>query len=173
MGYTGFTFRENELRAASFMKYPDWYPDWEADAFEQLVAKNKQLETEFTLGHWGRYDYDLPTGTLTFSQDGVAKVVAEIQVAGSTRMDDWQWAWSNKHLPEDRTADATRVRAFGQENGIEILVRPHTRDGKVEALGWALSAVMVRLTDAVGVYRSPLRGGGFLFVTLKNVAFAG
>jgi hypothetical protein len=111
-------------------------------------------------------------GILRFSEQGVTKVVAEMQVAGTTELDDWQWAWSNEHFPAAVTADAVLVEAFGRKNSIEILTTAHTRDKDVEALGWSLSAVMVRVTNALGVYRAPSRGGGFLFVTLKSVAWA-
>ncbi|WP_348645166.1 DUF6882 domain-containing protein [Mesorhizobium sp. WSM4315] len=63
---------------------PDWYPAWRDEAFEQLTAKNAILEKEFRLGRWPRYDYDLTTGRLLFSDNGAVKVVAEIQIAGST-----------------------------------------------------------------------------------------
>lgn len=66
------------------MKHPAWYPDWQEEAFDELVAKNKRLEDEFRLGHWPRYDYDLTAGKLLFSDNGITKVVAEIQLAGST-----------------------------------------------------------------------------------------
>lgn len=85
---------------------PDWYPAWRDEAFEQLTAKNARLEKEFRLGHWPRYDYDLTTGRLLFSDQGAVKVVAEIQVAGSTsaKAGNWLWAWSNSNLPANFSA---------------------------------------------------------------------
>ena len=70
---------------------PDWYPAWRDEAFEQLIAKNARLEKEFRLGHWPRYDYDLTTGRLLFSDNGTVKVVAEIQIAGSTSAKAGNW----------------------------------------------------------------------------------
>jgi hypothetical protein len=187
MGYARFTFPESSpeqaalagdgramltLRQQVCRMDPEWYAAWRAEAFQDLVKKNERLETEFKIGGWPRYDYDMVAGILRFSDQGVNKVVAEMQVAGTTRLDDWQWAWSNENFPAAAIADAALVEAFGRKHGIEILMNAHTRAEDAEGLGWELAAVMVRVTNALGVYRAPSRGGGFLFVTLKSVAWA-
>ena len=59
---------------------PDWYAGWREEAFEQLNAKNERLHKDFRLGNWSRYNYDLKAGKLLFSEAGVVKVVAEIQI---------------------------------------------------------------------------------------------
>ncbi|CCV07057.1 hypothetical protein MESS2_450071 [Mesorhizobium metallidurans STM 2683] len=38
-----------------------------------------------------RYDYDLKTGKLLFSEGSIVKVVAEIQIAGSTSVKASNW----------------------------------------------------------------------------------
>jgi hypothetical protein len=156
------------------MKDPDWYASWRHDAFHELKEKNEQLESEFRLGAWPRFDYDITAGTLTFSEHGVAKVVAQIQIAGSTsfKAGNWLWSWGNSHWPKERSADAERVRAFGKERGISELAEAQVRDGDLNALGWELTAVMVRVTGAVGAYRPPRDEGGGLYLTCKSVAWA-
>ncbi|PBB87056.1 MULTISPECIES: DUF6882 domain-containing protein [unclassified Mesorhizobium] len=158
------------------MKHPAWYPDWQEEAFDELVAKNKRLEDEFRLGHWPRYDYDLTAGKLLFSDNGITKVVAEIQLAGSTsvKADNWLWAWANSNLPGCLLEDAKRARSFGEENGIDELSQPYVtnEDNDLEALGWDLSAATVRLCDALGTYRSPRGEGGALYLVFKTVGWA-
>jgi hypothetical protein len=155
---------------------PHWYAEWRDEAFERLKAKNGSLEKEFRLGRWSRYDYDLTAGTLAFSENGIVKVIAEIQLAGSTsaRADNWLWAWSNSNLPEALLGDAKRVRSFGEENGIDELAQAYvTGNGDdLEALGWRLSAAMVRICNAMGGYRSPRGEGGGLYLILKTVNWA-
>ncbi|WP_232375628.1 DUF6882 domain-containing protein [Mesorhizobium comanense] len=155
---------------------PDWYPEWRDEAFEQLVAKNAALEKEFRLGHWPRYDYDLTTGKLLFSEQGAVKVVAEIQIAGSTsaKAGNWLWASSNSNLPSGLLSDAKRARSFGEENDIAALHQPYVTDmeNDLEALGWQLTAVMVRVCAALGAYRSPRGEGGGLYLVLKSVGWA-
>jgi len=120
------------------MKYPDWFPEWRHDAVHQLQDKNARLASEFQLGGWPRYDYDFDAGTLIFSQHGVPKVIAEIQIAGttSTEAGNWLWAWANAHLPSNLVTDSTLARAFGEEHGISDLTGELVEeDGDLNALG--------------------------------------
>src|SRR5690348_4131607 len=99
MGYVRFIFCENGP-----MENPEWYPDWRHEAFKELEAKNARLRAEFKIGDWPRFDYDIAAGTLTFSDAGRVRVIAEIQVAGSTseKAGNWRWAWANQHVPQAR-----------------------------------------------------------------------
>ena len=156
------------------MEFPDWYPGWRHDAVHQLQEKNARLSAEFRLGDWPRYDYDLDAGTLIFSDKGVPKVIAEIQIAGSTslRSSNWLWAWANSHWPADRVTDSELARAFGGEHGICDLIHDYVEnDDDVNALGWDLTAVMVRITGAVGAYRPPDDNGG-LYLVLRTLTRA-
>ena len=157
------------------MENPEWYPDWRHEAVQELNAKNGRLSTEFKIGAWPRFDYDIQAGTLTFSDRGVAKVIAEIQVAGSTsfKAGNWFWAWANAQIPPARSSDAALVRAFGEEHGIAELTYETVRDPDLETLGWEMAAVMVRVTNALGAYRPPRTEGGSLFLTLKSVGWVG
>jgi len=163
------------------MAQPDWYPHWRRDAFSELVEKNKYLETEFKLGHWPRYDYDLVSGTVRFSNDGIVRVMAEVEIAGTTSSvgGDWLWSWANPHFPKALSTDAERVRAYGHEHGISELTDEHVTGGDLrkpgtylDGLGWELTAVMVRVTNVLGAYCPPSRNdAGRLYLTLKSIAW--
>jgi hypothetical protein len=155
------------------MSDPDWYREWRHDAVHELQAKIERLKVEFRLGTWSRYDYDADAGTLIFSEAGVAKVVAEIQIVGttSTKAGNWLWAWANCHWPAERVVEAKRVRAFGQTHGIEELVSEYVTDDDLNSLGWELTAVAARVTDAPGAYRPPSDSGA-LFLLYKTIAWA-
>lgn len=156
------------------MKQPDWYPDWRHEAVHQLQEKNARLAAQFRISDWPRYDYDLDAGTLVFSDEGVARVIAEIQIAGTTSAHggDWLWAWANADWPRERAADAERARAFGAENGIHELVRETVAGEDLNAPGWALTAVMARITDALGAYRPRREEGGGLYLVYRSIAWA-
>jgi len=157
------------------LKHPDWYPDWRHDAVHQLQAKVARLKTEFRLDEWPRYDYDLDARTLTFSQDGSVKVVAEIQIVGTTSFNagDWLWGWANSHWPVDCVTDAQRVRAFGEEHGICELTHESINETEdLNALGWALTAVATRIVDAIGAYRPKREEGGGFYLIYKNMTWA-
>ncbi|WP_145713009.1 DUF6882 domain-containing protein [Mesorhizobium tianshanense] len=155
---------------------PDWYAAWREEASEQLNAKNARLQNDFRLGSWPRYDYDLKAGKLLFSEEGVVKVVTEIQIAGSTsaKAGNWLWAWANSNLPEELLSDAKLVRSFGEENGIDELAQPYVTDmsNDLEALGWELAGAMVQICNALGAYRSPRGEGGGLYLIFKNISWA-
>ncbi|BCG94817.1 DUF6882 domain-containing protein [Mesorhizobium sp. 131-2-1] len=155
---------------------PDWYAGWREEAYDQLTAKNDRLQKDFRLGSWSRYDYDLKAGKLLFSEQGVVKVVAEIQIAGSTsaKADNWLWAWANSNLPGELLTDAKLVRSFGEEKGIDELAQAYVLDtnNDLEALGWELAGAMVRICNALGAYRSPRGEGGGLYLIFKTISWA-
>jgi hypothetical protein len=137
------------------------------------------LRPSSKLGQWPRYDYDLVSGTVRFSHDGIVRVMAEVEIAGSTSSaaGDWLWSWANPHFPKERCADAERVRAFGHENGISELTEEHVTGGDLSkpdlgGLGWELTAVMVRVTNVLGAYCPPRPDdAGRLYLTCKSVAW--
>jgi hypothetical protein len=155
------------------MEHPDWYPDWRHDAIHQLQDSNARLKAKFRLDDWPRWDYDVDAGTLIFSEHGVPKVIAEIQIAGTTSLKagEWFWAWGNSHWPSERVKDAQLVRAYGEQHGICELTHKLVYDEDVNALGWELAAVMARVTNALGVYRPP-DATGALFLTYKSMEWA-
>lgn len=153
------------------MDYPDWYPEWRHEAFHALQEKNAALSETYKLGSWPRYDHDLEAGTLIFSDQGVPKVVAEVQIVGttSTKAGDWLWAWGNNHWPESRIVDALAVRTFGEEHGIEELVHDYLSDEDLNVLGWEMTAVAARITNALGAYRPKRDEGGGLFLLYRSI----
>jgi hypothetical protein len=120
---------------------------------------------------WPRYDYDLDRGTLTFSQDGVAKVVASILVVGTTSQSagTWLWSWASGNLPESVSEPVKNVRNFGVAEKIKELAEPYVPDD--EYLGWALTAVAAKIMDAMGAYRCPGKDG-YIYVIFTDIAFA-
>jgi hypothetical protein len=155
------------------MGNPRWYRSWRHDAVHQLQEKNAQLASKFGLGTWPRYDYDIDAGTLTFSDQGVAKVVAQIQIIGTTsiKAGNWLWAWGNEHWPAERVTDSKIVRAFGEERRITELISDYVTGDNLNALGWELTAVAARVTDALGAYRPPRDDDGGLYLTYESIAW--
>ncbi len=156
------------------MVNPDWYHEWRHEAYHQLQEKNAKLKVEYRLGDWPQYNYDLNAGTLLFSKHGVPKVIARIQVAGTTsrKAGEWLWAWANPHVPAELIKAAVITRAFGQECGIGELTCESVRDDDQRALGWELTSIAVRIVDAVGAYRPPRQEGGGLYLIYKDITWA-
>ena len=156
------------------LRYPDWYPDWRHEAVHQLQDKNASLDAKFRIGSWPRYDYDVDAGTLTFSENGAVKVIAEIQIAGTTsaKASNWLWAWANSNWPSECSADSQQVKGFGEEHGICELTHQSVDSDQINHLGWELTAVMAPVTGALGAYRPPRDEGGGLYLVYKTIAWA-
>jgi hypothetical protein len=63
---------------------PEEFEDYRQQAYDSLVEINELCKQEFKLRSWQRWAYELEAGTLTFSNDGVPRVIATIQAVGST-----------------------------------------------------------------------------------------
>ena len=145
---------------------PAWYADWRHEAVHQLQAKNEKLDRELGLLSWPRYDYDVEKQSLTFSENGRTRLVAEIQIVGTTGSKDWLWAWANDHWPEPACVLSHRVREFGIEQNIDELIQEYVDDEDLNSLGWELAAVAARVTESLGAYRPPSETGAlFLLIT--------
>ncbi|KXU29179.1 hypothetical protein A0J57_16725 [Sphingobium sp. 22B] len=153
------------------MEDPDWYSAWRHEAVHQLQDKNALLKERFRLGDWPRFDYELSQRQLVFSENGQSRVVADIQVVGSTsaKAGNWLWAWANEHWPLDCIEDAERACRFGEEHGIGELISGYVEDQDLNSLGWELTAITARICDAVGAYRPPRDEGGGLFLLYRDV----
>ncbi len=127
-----------------------------------------QNEKEFQLGAYPRFDWDPWRGELVFSNGGVPKVVARIQLAGtlSTKAGTWHWAWSNPALLEPVRRSVLRVREFGEERGLLTLLQP--KWAAKEADAWQMTAITHRLIDGKGAFRCPGQDS-FIFMVFTDI----
>ncbi len=137
------------------MKAPEWYADWKRDALDQLWEKQDVQSRGFSLSQSPHWDCDLDAGTLTFFEGGAARAIADIQVVGSANAKSWLWGLTNDHLPDDVVTDMEAVWQFGIDNGIEELRTQYLEADDLDALGWAMTAVAVRILGAPGAFRAP------------------
>jgi hypothetical protein len=74
---------------------PKEFSEFRHDAVHALKPLNETCEREFRISSWPRWNYDFERRTLTFSQDEIAKVIATIQVVGTTSdlSSTWLWGW--------------------------------------------------------------------------------
>lgn len=130
--------------------------------FEEMVTKARQrtqesieaTTVEFGLGTYEHYKIDLPTAKIHFFDgDGVERVHADIQVAGSwsPESESWLWAWDNESIPEAASVRMAAVRSFGEENETEQLSESFYPCDEGEA--WSMASVASQILDAQCVYR--------------------
>ena len=141
------------------------------EAVHALMGLNDRCEREFNISSCPRWDYDFDQGTLTFSKDGVARVVASILVVGTTSETSgaWLWSWANSHLPPNVTEAMNKVRSFGEAEGLVELTNPSAPDA--EYLGWGMTAVAAKILGSGGAYRCP-GNNGFIYVVYTDLSFA-
>jgi hypothetical protein len=141
------------------------------DAVHALTCLNDFCGQRFRISSWQRYDYDLDRGTLTFSQDGIPRVIASILVAGttSTSAGTWLWSWANGYIPESVSEPMKKVRDFGIAENISELAEGYVPDD--ESVGWDLTAVAAQIMEAKGAYRCPGKNG-FTYLIITDIAFA-
>ena len=144
------------------------FKEYVHDSFHALIDLNKQLRSEFKIGEYKRWDYDLEKATLTFSNKGAPCVVADIQAAGTiaNKSKSWLWSWDNESLPEHVTDALAAVRDFGEKHNILKLTESYWT--ATEDDGWEMSAVATRILGGRGVYRCPDEKG-FLFLILTTI----
>jgi hypothetical protein len=141
------------------------------DAQKYLRGRQAELEIEYRLGHWPRFDWDQETQQLVFSENGVARVVADIQFVGSisTESDTWLWAWANDSVDPKLSAALSVVRDFGERSGFEHLTSRKWHAHEVD--GWEMVSIAAFLLEARGAYRTP-KGTGFTFMVMTDVRWA-
>jgi hypothetical protein len=150
---------------------PEEFSAFQHNAVHELMALNERCEEEFHISSWPRWHYDLERETLTFSENGVPKVLASIQVVGTTSVSGgtWLWGWANENLPPNAKKEVAKVREFGLAGEIRELTEAELPDD--EYLGWAMTAVAAKLLGAKGAYRCPGKNG-FVYVVYSSVKFA-
>lgn len=153
------------------MQAPDWYDAWCEDAFETFRGKQERLLETYRLDSWERYDYDANAATLTFSDGGQPRVIADMQVLGSIGDDDWVWGWANANWPTLSVEGLKPLHAFGVVNGIEELTTEFLTSDDLQGLGWMLAAIATRVLDAEGAYRAPTPEGGAVYLLLRSLEF--
>jgi hypothetical protein len=134
---------EQELR--EFRQAANWF----------MQKQMEQVQKDFGLAAFQRFDWSPWRGELVFSTGGVPKVVARVQVVGtfSPKGGAWHWAWANPTLPEPVRREVLRVRQYGEERTLLMLMQP--KWAAKEADAWQMTAITDKMLDAKGAFKCP------------------
>jgi len=137
----------------------------------ESMDRNERWMEQFKIGSWPRWDRDFVSSTLTFSENGDPKVIADIVVTGTVHGNEWEWAWGNPHLPAESQAQMGVVRDFGANKNWPKLTTLFLESD--EYLGWELTAIAAHILEADGVYRCPDSDSpeNFVYVLAFNSRF--
>ena len=148
--------------------------------FEDVVRQAnwfmRQLKDEnqkaFQLDRFQRFDWSPWRGELIFSNGGVPKVLARIQVVGthSSKSTAWKWAWADPSYAASLQQASLRAKDYGTERGVLRLIQP--KWAAKEADAWEMTAVTAKLVEAKGAYRCPMQDGHvyLIFTEIRAVS---
>lgn len=147
------------------------YEEYKHACVHELMVLNEKWLAEFKIGDWPRWDYELESSTLTFSDEGEARVVADIQVVGTVQGVEWEWSWGNITLPAKCRSRMAAVKASGEGKNWSKLTSLF--QGSDDHLGWEFTAVSAHILCAKGGYRCPDEQvpGNFLYTVVLDSRF--
>jgi uncharacterized protein DUF6882 len=148
---------------------PEDFSEYRDRAVHGLMRLTEECKQRFRIGYWKQCDYDLDAGTLIFSEADSPRIVAQIQVVGTTSSRTWLWGWANEDFPKAVTERLREVRQFGEDQALSQLTEPQLVGD--EYLGWELTAITAQILGASGAYCCPGEHGD-LYLVYTDVSFA-
>jgi len=127
------------------------------ESYDYLNTQINQVNAEYKIGSYERFDFDDERGEIIFSDQGTPKVIAEYQNVGSvsTITNTWLWAWANESIPAHTKNLVRNVRSYGETHALERLTTAKWNADEVD--GWEMTAITAKLLSAKGYYRAPTR----------------
>lgn len=142
-------------------------------AYEYLNRQQDSCKAVYKVGNYQRWYYDQTTGELTFSDNGVPKIIVDYEDVGSIsfKSHTWLWALDNPYLEEKIKSRIGIVRSYGLKRGFEKLVNPKWAADEYD--GWEMTAIAAYLMKAKGAYRVPSSDSSlYSFMIFKNIRWA-
>ena len=135
---------------------------------QDMIEQTGRAHAEaWGLGSADRWDLDQTTGLLRFTfPDRVAEAPAQILGTYSPNGETWVWAWANASLLPDLRKDSEHVRAWGEQNGADLLTTAKLPLDAEQAAD--VAAFAFRISKATGFYRAPA-GAAQVFLTFGPV----
>jgi hypothetical protein len=138
--------------------------------YEYLNEQQAICEKKYGIGAYENWFYDQLTGELTFSDQGVKKLIIDYEEVGSVSevTNTFLWAWANPHLEEGIKSEIIRVKEYGQKRNFEKLTNPKWTADQYD--GWEMTAIASYLLQTKGAYRVPnAENKLFSYMIFKNI----
>jgi hypothetical protein len=146
---------------------PADYRQYVEQSMEELRMKTGAHDATWRLSE-ADWSVDQETGKIIFTRPDGITATCPVQIIGTYNTEDgtWLWGWDHPSVLAPLQEHARRVRAFGEERGIEALTTRKLKCGESDA--WEFAAVACKLCDAQGAYRGP-SGPALVFMTFGDV----
>jgi hypothetical protein len=149
---------------------PDSYAKFLQEARAEFVPRATRLSEEYKLGNHS-WHLDQGTHQLTFSQDGVTKVIADVQIVGSysTYSHTWMWSWANNHVAEGMKKDIAKVKEYGEQHLYKEFITAKWECDEDYAA--TMTAAAGYLLKSRGAYRGPIEDG-YVYMLITDIRWA-
>jgi hypothetical protein len=139
----------------------DW-GSWSREAATQMAAGTAELFARHGIVAGSAYKWNLDAGVMT-----LGGVTFGLVAIGTVAGDSFLWAWANDTIPPRGKVGIDRVREFGVEHGLGLLVEPCAPGGLSQAR--ECLAIAWRVLDADAAWIAPTDTGFILFVLRSTV----
>lgn len=132
---------------------------------QQEICKNK-----YNLSSYQSWFYDQDTGELTFSDNGIKKLIIKYEDVGtvSLKSNTWLWAWANNSTSEKVSSEIATVRDYGKKREFEKLTTRKWQADEID--GWEMTSIAAYLMNAKGAYRVKSEEDSlFVFMIFKEI----
>jgi hypothetical protein len=133
----------------------DW-SNWSRESVSLMATRTRELLDRHGIPPRAAYRWDLETATLV-----IGGVELHLVTVGTVANDSFLWAWANEAIPAAAKAGIERVRQFGIERDLGLLVEPCVPGGLAQAK--ECLALAARILDASGCFIDPTNEGFIVF----------
>lgn len=149
------------------------YQDLLDKSFEYLTKQQEICKDKYKLSTYQNWFYDQGTGELTFSDNGIKKLIIKYEDVGSVSLksNTWLWSWGNETAEDLVKSQIGLVREFGERRQFEKLSsRKWTAD---EVDGWEMTSIAAYILNAKGGYRVKTNNDSlFQYFIFKEISWA-
>ena len=131
-------------------------------AMAELKDKQQNLQSNFKLGDWSRWELDQDTEQISFYDDeGNIALTASFRFIGSyaPKSDSWKWGWSNQSITPSLREKSIPLKKLKEITGFDLFGFEGTFDVD-EPMAWELAAMATQILGADGCYRAPSSDDG-------------
>lgn len=149
---------------------PDDYRQLVEQGMEELRLKTAAHDSLWRLSE-SAWSVDQKTGVIVFTANDGITATCPVQIIGTYNSEDgtWLWGWDHPSVALPLQEHAKRVKAYGEQHGIEKLTARKLECEELEA--WEFTALACKLCDAQGAYRGPA-GTAKVFMTFGEVTLS-
>jgi hypothetical protein len=148
------------------------FEDLSKEAYKYLNEQQEKCYSEYKIDKYQNWFYDQITGELSFSDDGIKKIIIDFEKVGSfsEETNTFLWAWDNPHTDPKVKLEIIKVREYGIKRNFKKLITPKWTADQYD--GWEMTAIASYLLKTFGAYRVPSKEKLFSFMIFKNVRWA-